>query len=131
MKYVTMALLFISSSALAENCEHKLAETMYSEARGKPVEYVVAIGHNVKNRSKRTKTTICQAATGYTQKKLPSDMKAAFLILASGVLSGQIPDNTKGADSYDKGRPHLPGAITRSISGDSFYVMKEVPWVRR
>jgi hypothetical protein len=131
MKYVTMALALLSTPVIAQDCRDKLAETMYSEARGKPVEYVVAIGHNVKNRAKRTKTTICQAANGYTQKKLPSDMKAAFLVLASGVLSGQIPDNTKGADSYELGRPSYKGQTTRSISGGTFYVMKEVPWVRR
>lgn len=131
MKYVTMALVFLSTHAIAADCSGKLAETMYSEARGKPVEYVVAIGHNVKNRAKRTKTTICQAAKGYTQKKLPSDMKAAFLVLATGVLSGQIPDNTKGADSYELNRPSYKGHVTRQISGGVFYVMKEPPWVRR
>lgn len=130
MRYVTVAMLFLSTSALAD-CTETLAETMYSEARGKPVEYVVAMGHNVKNRAKRTKTTICQAATGYTQKRLPKDMRAAFLVLATGVLSGQIPDNTKGADSYELGKPSYKGQVTRSIEGGTFYVMKEVPWVRR
>lgn len=109
-----------------------IRDTMYAESRGAPLEHAVAVGHSIRNRAKRTGASLCRVAKqGWKQKRPPVGMTGAFDHLARGVISGAIPDNTMGADSYNDGhKPNHPGRITRHIAKTTFYIMKEKPTVR-
>lgn len=133
MKYLVAILAIYSGVAKAGPSEDCIRDTTFQESRGAPVEHVIAIGHNIINRSKRTGKSICRVAkAGYKQKVPPKGpLREAFSLLARGVLNGTISDNTAGADSYtDLKKPPVPGRITRRIAGKTFFVMTEIPYVR-
>lgn len=115
-------LLALSLQARADEIQC-LAETMHAEAAGESVIGAIAVGNNVVNRSARLKVPVCKAAkAGYAQKRIPAPLRAAYRLLAHGIITHKIPDLINGADSFNKGRkPQFQGDIKRVIGKHVHY----------
>lgn len=114
MKMLLLTLAVMVSNSEAEAADlHCLANMIYSEARGEPVEGQIAVGYTVVNRLKKFSKPVCWIVRhGYTRKKIPPAEVSAFLAVAEGVLSGRLRNPIGDADSFDsrKGR-HARGSI--------------------
>lgn len=95
-----------------------MALTMYGEARGEPIQGIVAVANVIKNRAtawKKTITEICLQPEqfscwnsndpNYPQligliHAVPNDAFTQCRYIATGVITSQIHDNTRGALNY-------------------------------
>lgn len=94
-----------------------LALTLYGEARGEPIESKVGVACVIRNRaahSQRSISAIClaphqfscwteerdQMAAAQASLPNPDPVLAECLFLASGIVGGQLRDNTHGANHY-------------------------------
>lgn len=122
--------LLLTNQTQAQTCNETqtLAKVLYAEARGQPDEGVIAVGNTLVRRKLEwiPKQTICEhAKAAYQQKAVPRELSGYYQLLATGLLSGQIADVTKGADSFDS-LPRKPkGRWTRRIGKHQFYVMQK------
>lgn len=122
--------LLLTNQTQAQTCNETqtLAKVLYAEARGQPDEGVIAVGNTLVRRKLewKPKQTICEhAKAAYQQKAVPRELSGYYQLLATGLLSGQIADVTKGADSFDS-LPRKPkGRWTRRIGKHQFYVMQK------
>jgi spore germination cell wall hydrolase CwlJ-like protein len=106
-----------------------VAEVLYSEARGAALEELVLVGNTLKNWHDSTGEPVCKVADkGYTRKPVPAKVAAVYQTVARGILSGEIPDTSVGADRFNEGKkPAYPGLIRRQTRHFTFYTLKKGP----
>jgi spore germination cell wall hydrolase CwlJ-like protein len=117
---LTIAFLVpISAQANEENC---LAQIIFAESRGEPIEGAVAVGQAAVNRAKRTGKTIC-GLSGVSRLTPPQNLMSHYLALAKSVMQTKI-SIVKDSDSWNTGtKPSRAGKIVRQIGAHVFYVM--------
>jgi spore germination cell wall hydrolase CwlJ-like protein len=116
-----------------------LALNMYHEARGSTQADIMAVGHTTKNRTKYRKKTYCNVIWEKGQydwvrrpisQQMPKDLKTWRQMVDSArqIVMDDLPDPTKGADSFYSRRRGPTAQATRSsvrvpIGGNVYYRM--------
>ena len=105
-----------------------ITEVLYQEARGANAEEMAMVGNSIINQHTRTNRPICKVtAKGYQNKRPPTKERLLYEHIARGIMSGAIPDLTKGADHFNEGKkPRWPGKITRVTKHFVFYRLASV-----
>jgi len=102
-----------------------VAETLYSETRGESLIGQLAVGATIVTRSKKIfhKPACNTVHQQYTQKKIPSEDKQKFMLLASNILMGNAKNPIGDMDSFDsfKGRYSKRPKNAIKIGGHWFY----------
>ena len=122
MKLVAL-LLFLASGAARGDEAECLADIMYQEARGESLEGVVAIGQAAIQKAKRERSGVCKLK-GVKRQRPHRQIVDYYTTLARQLISKPSISVSLGADHWDKGKPHLPGKVTRSIGKHTFYVLE-------
>lgn len=99
-----------------------LSKILYAEAESESIEGVIAVGEASIARSKKTHKSICKVK-GVARKNPPKRLAHYWVTLAKSVLNDKQAPITKGADSWERGKPSFKGEITRKIGAHTFYVM--------
>lgn len=115
-----LLLLLISTPSFADQT-HCLARIMYAEARGEPLEGVIAVGQAASNRGNP-----CEI-TGVKRREPTKTLLEYYRALASQILRSKT-DIVTGADSWNTGtKPAYKGDVTRQIGKHVFYVLRAEP----
>lgn len=100
-----------------------VAEAMYAEAQGEVSEGVIGVGNTIVKRVQtwEPRRSPCKhVALGYQRQRIPPLLQGYYLMVARGVLTGEIKDVTNGADSFER-KAH--SNATRKIGRHHFYIM--------
>lgn len=100
-----------------------LSSILYAEARGEPLEGIVAVGQTAISKANREHTTVC-GLKGVQRLTPNKNMIDYYVSLAHQLIIKPSTSISRGADHWDVGRPHMPGYITRHIGHHTFYILK-------
>lgn len=117
-------ILFLIATSVSANESDCLSRIMYAEARGEPLEGLVAVGQSVINRASKQNKPICRV-TGVKRTQPPLTVFEYYKAMAKALLTKPSNSIAKGSDSWNTGKkPSQSGEITRQIGNHVFYVLK-------
>lgn len=121
-----LLLIFVAQIASAGEIEC-ITQVIYREARGVSSEEMAMVGHTILNEQKRTGDAVCRIASRNYQRQVPDRITyPLYRHIAHGVISGEVPDLTKGADHFNEGKkPRWAGRITRVTRHFVFYKLEK------
>jgi hypothetical protein len=121
MKLLLVMLLVTSQFASASEVDC-LSKVIYAEARGEPLEGMVAVGKAAMNRAKRQKISICNIAA--KKAHVPAKVVIYYTAIARTILNHNSQDLSGGADSWNTGKkPAFSGFFKVKIGNHVLYRM--------
>lgn len=128
MKNLLLPLLLASVAAHADEVQC-LAETIYAESRGEPLEGQMAVGQAAINRAQRSSKTICELIRDRVMqaRKIPAAKLRFYRLLALELLTEKLPRVLYHADSWNTGNtPAFRGALEKVIGRHVFYRVRAI-----